>query len=102
MAAESKEAEAPKQELPVNHPQAGYVSPDLSLNDGNQILPDEEPPEEEKPLTREERIEAREAEVKAVAEHEDKVAKAEAEEAEAGAAPEQQKTAATKEPASKS
>jgi hypothetical protein len=75
-----------KASLPVNHPKAGYVSPDLS-----EIV-DREPPNEEersrqsrKRPTREENIEKREKEVKAVAESEDEIAKEESE-AEAKAA----------------
>ena len=31
-----------KGSLPVNHPQAGYISPDLSFQDGTGILPEAE------------------------------------------------------------
>jgi hypothetical protein len=70
--AKAKEEEQ-KLSLPVNHPKAGYLSPDLSLIDGREP-PNEEDVEEEKPQTREERIEAREAEAEAVAEAEHKAA----------------------------
>lgn len=78
--AAKEQAAEPKQSLPAGHPQAGYVSPDLSLLDGRG--PWEEPEAEDRPLTREENIAAREGEVKAVAEAEDKVAKEEAKAAE--------------------
>lgn len=66
--------EAPKRTLPAGHPQAGYVSPDLSFQDSTGVLPDEEQE------FHDERDEAREEEAKAVAEAEDKAATAEAEE----------------------
>lgn len=34
--------EEPSASLPINHPQAGYVSPDLSFHDGTGILPEAE------------------------------------------------------------
>ena len=65
--------EAPLESLPINHPQAGYISPDLSFHDGH----------DEADLTeQEENAAARDAEAQAVAEHEDAVAKAEDEGAE--------------------
>jgi hypothetical protein len=88
---EKRESEA---SLPINHPKAGYVAPDLSA------IEDRDPPDEGKvkteslaqgptshsfnpadentvPRTREENIAAREAEVKAVGEAEDKARKEE-------------------------
>lgn len=76
--------------LPVGHPQAGYVSPDLSYREGAGTLPDEEQE------AHDERDEAREAEVEAVAAHEDEVAKAEAAPAEEEAAAPKTATKATK------
>jgi hypothetical protein len=78
MAATKEKTEAPKKSLPVNHPQAGYVEPDLSAIDGRD--PPEAPPEEEeKPKSWQEARDAREAEVKAIAEAEDKAASEEEE-----------------------
>jgi hypothetical protein len=65
--------ETPKKSLPVNHPQAGYVRPDLSLIDGREPA-DESEVEDTEPKTRQERIDAREAEVEAIAESEHKAA----------------------------
>jgi hypothetical protein len=67
----SETTEAPKQELPVNHPGAGYLAPDQSLNDGNEILP------EELQAELDETAAAREAEAAAIAEREDAIAKLE-------------------------
>jgi hypothetical protein len=75
--APTKEAKEEKQSLPIGHPQAAYISPDLSLQDGVGTLPDEEQE------AHDEQVEAQQAEAEAAAEHEDKVAKAEAQEAEA-------------------
>ena len=69
--APTKDKEERKLTLPSGHPQAGYVSPDLSGMDGVGTLPDEEQ------KIHDERDDAREAEVEAVAEHEDKVAREE-------------------------
>jgi hypothetical protein len=71
MSPTSKQTEEPKATLPVGHPQAGYVTADLSLQDGVGTLPDIEQ------AWNDERDEAREADVEAVADHEDKVAKEE-------------------------
>ena len=68
----SKSTEEPKQTLPVGHAEAGYVKPDLSTHEGTGTLPDSELEWHKA------RNEAREADVKAVEEHEDKVAKEEA------------------------
>jgi predicted nucleic acid-binding Zn ribbon protein len=68
-----KTTDEPKQSLPVGHPQAGYVSPDLSTHDGTGTLPDSEKEWHEA------RNDARDEEVEAVAEAEDKAAKEEAE-----------------------
>jgi hypothetical protein len=76
-----KTTEEPKQTLPSGHPQAGYVSPDLSTHEGTGTIPDSEREWHEA------RNEAQQAEVEAVAEAEDKVAKEEAKAAEAEAAP---------------
>jgi len=67
----SSTEEEPKLTLPIGHPQAGYVSPDLSYSEGTGILPDDEKKE------REERQKAYDEEVKAVADAEHKAAKAE-------------------------
>jgi hypothetical protein len=75
----ARTSEEPKLTLPAGHPQAGYVSPDLSFHDGTGTLPDEELD------WHEERNAAQEAEAKAVAENEDKVAKEEAKAAEEAA-----------------
>lgn len=58
--------------LPINHPQAGYVSPDLSFVDGGELAPGEKE-------WAEERDAAQKAEAETVAAHEDTVAKAEQE-----------------------
>ena len=65
--------EEPKQTLPVGHPKAGYVSPDLSTHEGTGTIPDKEIEWHEA------RNDAREEEVAAVEEGEDKAAKEEAE-----------------------
>lgn len=54
--------------LPVGHPQAGYVEPDLSYHEGTGILPDEEL------AFHEARNEAREEELETVAENEHRAA----------------------------
>lgn len=59
--------------LPVGHPEAGYVGPDLSFTDGVGTLP----PEEQE--ARDEAQAARDEEVEAVAQHEHEVATAERE-----------------------
>jgi hypothetical protein len=58
--------------LPVGHPAAGYVSPDLSFHEGRGTLPDEEKEWHEK------RNKAREEEVEKVEEQEPEAAKQEA------------------------
>lgn len=60
--------EEPSASLPVGHPQAGYVSPDLSFHDSTGILPDEEKEWHET------RNKAREESVEAVEEGETKAA----------------------------
>lgn len=72
----SKTTDEPKLTLGQGDPEAGYVSPDLSLQDGVGTLPDEEQ------KAHDERDKAREDEVQAVAEHEHKVATERAKEAE--------------------
>lgn len=89
--AATKEKEEAKATLPINHPKAGYVEPDLSAIDGRDP-PEEVEVEEEKPKSWQEARDAREAEVKAVAESEDKAAKEE-QEAEEEATKESQKEA---------
>jgi hypothetical protein len=69
----TKTTDEPKQTLPAGHPQAGYVSPDLSTHEGTGTLPDAEK------AWHEERNDARDEEVQTVAEAEDKAAKEEAE-----------------------
>src|SRR4029077_6003386 len=63
------------QTLPAGHPQAGYVSPPMDIQDGTGTLPDTEQEQWD------ERLQANEDETKTVAEGEDTAAKAEAEEA---------------------
>lgn len=70
----------PKLTLPVGHPQAGYVEPDLSYHEGTGILPDEEIDFHEA------RNAAREADVEAVAAGEHEAATKEAEAREESAA----------------
>src|SRR5262245_38142980 len=72
----SSTTEEPKESLPIGHPQAGYVSPDLSEAGTAQTLPAEE---EEWAKARDE---ARQEEVDAVAEAEDKIVKDERKKAE--------------------
>lgn len=84
----SKIVEEPKLTLPVGHPEAGYVAPDLSYQEAAGTLP----PEEQE--WNEERDEAQQADAEAVAEHEDAVAKAEA------GAPDPKKATTTKKAAS--
>ena len=62
--------------LPVGHPEAGYVSPDLSKHEGTGKLPPEEIE------WHEERNEARDEEVEKVEKHEAEVEKREREERE--------------------
>jgi len=69
MSPTSKTTEEPKATLPVGHPAAGYVSPDLSAHDGTGIIPDEEK------AWHEQRNEAREEQLEAVADAEDKAKK---------------------------
>lgn len=73
MSPTSKTTEEPKATLPVGHPAAGYVSPDLSAHDGTGTIPDVEKE------WHEERNDARDAEVEAVNDAEDKAAKEERE-----------------------
>lgn len=73
----TRTTEEPKQTLPSGHPEAGYVRPDLSLQDGTGKLPESEQE------WHDDRDEAREAEVEAVTANEDKTARAEAKTAEA-------------------
>jgi hypothetical protein len=69
----SKTKDEPKLRLPVGHPAAGYVEPDLSYHEGTGVLPPDELEFHEA------RNEAREDEVERVAEGEHEVAKREAE-----------------------
>jgi hypothetical protein len=71
MARSTQEKEERKLILPTGHPNAGYVSPDLSGIDGVETLSEEEQ------KAHDERNEAQQAEAEAVAEAEDKVAKEE-------------------------
>lgn len=71
-----KTKEEPKRTLSTGHPEAGYVSPDLSTHEGTGTLPPEEVEWHEA------RNDAREEEVEAVTENEDKVARDEQKEAE--------------------
>jgi ParB-like chromosome segregation protein Spo0J len=59
----------PKLTLPAGHPQAGYLSPDLSFQDGFNGAVDDETAD-----AREEMIAAREEEAQAIAENEHKAA----------------------------
>ena len=72
----TKERKEPKATLPVGHPKAGYVDPDLSYHEGTGVIPDEEVEWHEA------RNEAREEQIDEVAEGEDKAAKEEQEERE--------------------
>jgi hypothetical protein len=66
----TKEAPAEeKQSLPVNHPQAGYVSPDLSFREGVGALPEDEQ------AWHDERDAVQEEQAEKVADEEDKAAK---------------------------
>ena len=69
MARSTKEKEEPKLTLPPGHPNAGYVEPDLSLQDGTGTLPDDLQAWHDK------RDETRQESVDAVAEAEDKTAR---------------------------
>jgi hypothetical protein len=92
MARSTQQKEERKLTLPSGHAQAGYISPDLSLQDGVGVLPDAEQE------WHDERDEARDAEVEAVTANEDKVAKEEVKQAEAeakAAEKEQEKTEKT-------
>jgi hypothetical protein len=66
--------EEPKRKLPVGHPRAGYVAPDLSYQEDTGTLPDVEQ------QWHDERDEARDKEVEKIAAEEDKAAKEEEEE----------------------
>ena|SRR5215831_3213333 len=66
-AAKAAAAEEPKLTLPIGHPQAGYVPPDLSYRSGAGTSDEEE-------AGLEEQIAARDELVAAVEEHEDQVA----------------------------
>jgi hypothetical protein len=80
--------EEPKRSLPVGHPQAGYVPPDLSFRDSAGLSEDEDE-------ALEEQTKERDKLVAAVEEHEHKVATEEAEAAEKEAK-EREKEAASK------
>jgi hypothetical protein len=60
--------EEKKLTLPVGHPEAGYVGPDLSFTDGVGTLPKEEQD------ARDEQAALHEEEVQAVADHEHEIA----------------------------
>jgi hypothetical protein len=62
----------PKLTLPAGHPQAGYLSPDVSFQDGFNGAVDDETSD-----AWDEMIAAREDEAQAIAENEDKVAREE-------------------------
>jgi predicted aminopeptidase len=64
--------EEPKLTLPAGHPQAGYLSPDLSFSDGFNGAVDDETSD-----AWDEMIAAREEEAQTIAENEDKVAREE-------------------------
>lgn len=68
--AKSKQEE-PKQSLPVGHPKAGYISPDLSFHEGTGTISDVEREWHEA------RNEQQQDDADAIAEAEDKVAKEE-------------------------
>ena len=90
MARSTQEKGERKLTLPAGHPAAGYVSPDLSGVEGVETLPEEEQ------KLHDERNDARDAEVEAVADAEHKVATEEAKAAaEAEKAAEKQTAAAT-------
>jgi len=90
MARSTQEKGERKLTLPTGHPAAGYVSPDLSGIDGVETLPEEEQ------KLHDERNDARDAEVEAVADAEHKVATEEAKAAaDAEKAAEKQTAAAT-------
>ncbi len=89
-----KKQEEPKQTLPAGHPQAGYLSPDTSLEDGVGLRPEVEQKRVD------EANEAREKEAEAIVEHEHKVATEEQEAALKAQEKAQQETK-TAEPASK-
>lgn len=72
--------EEKKLSLPVGHPEAGYVEPDLSLRDGVGTLPDDEQ------KAHDERDQAREDELSAIADREHEVATREAKARETGEA----------------
>jgi hypothetical protein len=71
MTSTSSTTEEAKLSLPVGHPQAGYVGPDLSFRDGAGELSGEDK------KAYDEQNKAREDELKAVQENENKVARAE-------------------------
>lgn len=73
--------EEPKLTLPAGHPQAGYLSPDTSLEDGIGLRPDVEQ------QAVDEANKAREDEAAAITDHEHKVATEEAAAAAEAAAP---------------
>jgi hypothetical protein len=64
----------PSQTLPVGHPQAGYVAPDLSYHDGTGDIPEEEK------TWHEARNDARDEQADEVGKNEDDVARTEIEE----------------------
>jgi|SRR5215510_9067976 len=89
MARSTQEKGEPKLKLPVGHPSAGYIDPDLSLQDGTGTLPDDVQDWNDK------RDDARDEAATAVAAAEDKIARAELEAAE-GEAQAAEKAAAKK------
>ena len=96
MARSTQEKGERKLTLPTGHPAAGYVSPDLSGVEGVETLPDEEQ------KLHDERNDARDAEVEAVADAEHKVATEEAKAAEGVTAKQAAATATTSSSGSKS
>jgi hypothetical protein len=79
MADKTKSGEQPLRKLPVGHPKAGYVGPDLSFRDSAGTLPDEDE------QVYEDAVAEREDLVAKIAEAEDAAAKEEEAEAEAAA-----------------
>ena len=95
----SSKSEERKLTLPSGHPEAGYLSPDLSGTDGVTTIPPEPEPEERDKRTKEERDKATADANQAVLDHEDEVARKEAAEAEAEA--KKRDKAAEEQPAAK-
>jgi hypothetical protein len=88
MSSKSEAKEEKKLPLPSGHPQAGYLSPDLSGTDGVTVVPE---PDEvvEKKLSKEERQQVVADANQAVIDHENEVAREDAKAAEEAAAKQQ-------------